>query len=475
LTCRFSSRRIEGEGESLERDEFFMVELPRIALGTVQPTADATAMTWALMETFSRRGLRVQHFLSHAYFCPRDGATAITGSPSRHLDSWLMSRDVCLGVFVRGCRNCDISLVEGSFVESIHQQEPASDFVTLCNWLDLPRLAIVDVRLLSACHLPERPAGLVGVLLDGVSDPTQRCHMQTLLEALWKVPVLGSLGLLPSLRAKIDRISCGDQPSLEVCQALGDAFASNARLDAIFQLGASRPLETSRIPDRDPTARASAAGLRVAVAYDEAFRGYFPDTLDLLELRGATILDFSPLRDESLPSHTDVVYIGCGHPELFARELSENHCLMLSLKSHASSGGRIYAECGGLAYLCQDLDLPDGSRWPMVGVLPSTAQYNPTPSRPIPTQIHLLDGNWLSLGGACWRGYLSSRWSLHPAADLQRCGAEAGHECDVVKCQQAVGSRIYVNLAAQSDLLDHFFKPTSPQPTRTVVDATPAH
>ncbi len=51
---------------------------------------------------------------------------------------------------------------------------------------------------------------------------------------------------------------------------------------------------------------------------DDAFHCYFPDTLDLLELRGATVCDFSPLRDERLPVDTDIVYFGCGRPDLFA-------------------------------------------------------------------------------------------------------------------------------------------------------------
>ncbi len=58
--------------------------------------------------------------------------------------------------------------------------------------------------------------------------------------------------------------------------------------------------------------------LQVAVACDEAFGGYFPDTLEALEARGARVCDFSPLRDDRLPPGTDVVYVGCGHPELFA-------------------------------------------------------------------------------------------------------------------------------------------------------------
>ena len=195
------------------------------------------------------------------------------------------------------------------------------------------------------------------------------------------------------------------------------------------------------------------------MAYDESFRGYFPDTLDLLELRGATIFDFSPLHDEGLPPHVDVVYMGCGHPELYARELSQNDCLMLSLKGHVASGGRIYAECGGLAYLCQEIELSDGRRWPMAGVLPATALNDPTPSEPVPNEVRLSESNWLAAAGECWRGYLSPRWSLRTSGSFEHCGVALGHETDVVRSQQAVGSRMYLNFAAQTNLLDRFFFP----------------
>src|SRR5271155_3921394 len=71
-----------------------MSRFPRLAVGTLQPGVDATAITWALMDSLESVGLRVQSFLSRACFAPRDGATAITGLSPRHLDSWLMSEDL---------------------------------------------------------------------------------------------------------------------------------------------------------------------------------------------------------------------------------------------------------------------------------------------------------------------------------------------------------------------------------------------
>jgi cobyrinic acid a,c-diamide synthase len=209
--------------------------------------------------------------------------------------------------------------------------------------------------------------------------------------------------------------------------------------------------------------------LRVAVAYDDAFGGYFPDTLDLLELRGAAIADFSPLADERLPPDTDVVYVGCGHPERFAAQLSKNDCMMLALKSHLCRGRRIYAECGGLAYLCHEIEMPGGHRWPMVGVLPATAHFNPTAAHPTPTEVRLASDTWLGDAGQCWRGYVSARWSLHATTALDPCAAAPGNPWDVVKRHQAVGSRVYLNFAAHSELVERFFAPHASRPASRLI------
>ena len=125
------------------------------------------------------------------------------------------------------------------------------------------------------------------------------------------------------------------------------------------------------------------AEVTVAVAYDDAFNCYFPDTLDLLELQGATVKVFSPLTDAELPEGTEVVYLGCGHPERCAEALAANRCLVSALCDHVLQGGRVYAEGGGLAYLCEEIATPKGQRWPMVGVLPAVAHLVRPRRRPL--------------------------------------------------------------------------------------------
>jgi cobyrinic acid a,c-diamide synthase len=434
-----------------------MSRLPRLAVGTLEQQTDGTPMLWALMDALERDGLRIQSFLARACFCRHDGATAITGQPPRHLDTWLMDEPLCRDIFVRGSRAADLSLVEGCFAQGGACNEPSGgDLATLCQWLDLPRLVIIDAAALDKCQLPARPEGAAGVLLDRVADATEAARLQTHFESLWNVPVIGWLGLLPELRKLIDATPFGHQPSLGLCHTLGRELSRSAQLDRIYRIAKSRKFPAHRAPERRSHAERP---VRVAVAYDDAFHCYFADALDLLELKGAIICDFSPLRDDRLPVASDVVYFGCGFPDLHARQLADNDCMILSLKSHLSSGGRIYAEGGGLAYLCQQIKLPDGQSWPMVGAVSAIACLNSEASPPSPVELTMVRDTWLGPPPLRWAGYLNQRWSIARAAGEARGSLGAANETDMIGAHQAIGSRLHMNFAAREELLDRFFEP----------------
>jgi len=110
--------------------------------------------------------------------------------------------------------------------------------------------------------------------------------------------------------------------------------------------------------------------VRIGIARDKAFSFYYEDNLDALRAAGAEILEFSPLQDTSLPSTLDALYFGGGYPELFAKQLNANRRLLSAIRELAATGLPIYAECGGLMYLAQEIIARDGNTIEMAGVLP---------------------------------------------------------------------------------------------------------
>jgi hypothetical protein len=109
--------------------------------------------------------------------------------------------------------------------------------------------------------------------------------------------------------------------------------------------------------------------VRVAVASGPAFSFVYRENLELLRGAGAEIVFFDPTTEEDLPEGTDALYLGGGFPETYAEALSENEALRDKVRAFALSGRPVAAECGGLLYLCRELD---GKR--MCGVLDASAR-----------------------------------------------------------------------------------------------------
>ncbi len=433
-----------------------MPRLPRLAVGTIQPEANSQAILSALFEVLRRAGLQVQSFLSRSYFSRHAATDALTGLNVRHLDSWVMSPDVCLDTFLRGCHTADLALVEGQFAPAISKGTSGGRLEPLCRWLDLPRLIVIDVSAMEPHHLPRRPKTADGVLLDCVHDYRHLAALRTNIEALWGIPVLGALECLPHLRGALSAIPSGGRLPPDLCTALGDFFEPLSQPKRIWQLAVRRELPS---PIRCGCFVSLARKLTVAIAYDEAFHCYFPDTLDLLELRGASVVDFSPLHDETLPPGTDVVYLGCGHPERYARALSENHCIKAALRSHIRSGGRIYAEGGGAAYISQQMEGVDGQCRRMLGILPAVARLQPRLLAPSPVELTLTQSTWLGGPGTRWRGYRNPNWRLEPVGPLSSLTNTGTDRYEVVGSLGAVGSLVHLNFAALPESLHRFFYP----------------
>jgi cobyrinic acid a,c-diamide synthase len=399
-----------------------------------------------------------------------DPARPLLGRASRHLDSWAMSRSDAISALARAARDSDTAIVEGMFDDgtptrsvsegplTTHQAPPCLD--RLCQWLDLPRVAVIDVKQLAERGPTLRPPRIEALLLDRVTDDYHAAYWQTTLEALWKTPVLGWLDEATSLRSSWKSLAASGPPPRELCVALGRRLLPTLRLDRLRQL-ARRATALSFEPEAWLLS-AERRSFRIAVALDEVFCGYYPETLDLLEAAGAELCDFSPLRSEAIPDNVELVYFGCGHPEREAEKLSANHCLKQSLRAYASRGGRVYAEGGGLAYLCREIQLPCGRAVPMTGLLPAAACWPGGKTALEPAEITFALNSWLAPAKVSVRGYRHAAWRIEPRGPLLSYAAGENHRLDFLGSGTVIGSRVLVNLAANRHLLRRFFEPYLP-------------
>jgi cobyrinic acid a,c-diamide synthase len=195
---------------------------------------------------------------------------------------------------------------------------------------------------------------------------------------------------------------------------------------------------------------------------DEAFCGYYPETLDLLEEAGAELCDFSPLRSERIPDHVEVVYFGRADIGRHAEQLAANHCLIQSLRGFAAEGGRIYAQGNSLAYLCRDAILPSGRGISMTGLLPVTARASGDDGQWLPAEVSLGVGSWLVPQNVSIRGYRQSGWQFESLGPVIPYAVSDNQQLDIFGRGNVIGSRVLINLAANRHLLRRFFEPYSP-------------
>ena len=131
-------------------------------------------------------------------------------------------------------------------------------------------------------------------------------------------------------------------------------------------------IEGTETGDQKPEASVQSKP-RIGILKDSAFQFYYPENIDALTTGGADVVFVSPLKDNQLPE-LDGLYIGGGFPETHAQQLADNTRFSTRLKALVEDGFPIYAECGGLMYLGDNLVLEDKS-YPMAGILPLTFDF----------------------------------------------------------------------------------------------------
>ncbi len=107
--------------------------------------------------------------------------------------------------------------------------------------------------------------------------------------------------------------------------------------------------------------------MKIAIAKDEAFNFMYRANVDAMKECG-DVCFFSPLTDPELPV-CDLLYLPGGYPELFAEALAQNTSMKESIRQYAEKNGAIFAECGGMMYLTQSIEI-NGEAYPMCDILP---------------------------------------------------------------------------------------------------------
>jgi cobyrinic acid a,c-diamide synthase len=356
-----------------------------LVIAGTQSGVGKTTVTLGLLSALARRGLVVQPFKVGPDFIDPGHHTRAAGRLSRNLDGWMLSQAANEALFRRQACRADVAVVEGvmGLFDGYDGASEAGSTAQMAKWLGLPVLLVVDARAMarSAAALVHGFASfdpaltLAGVVFNHVGSAT---HLEYLQQALVSLPEVRCFGGLPRDQElaiperHLGLTTAEDHPlGAAYLDHLADWLETHLNLDGLLQV-----LPWLALPE-EPAPAAVPPAVRVGVARDRAFCFYYPENLELLEHYGAELVPFSPLKDPELPPDLHGIYLGGGYPELYAGPLTANQSLQQALRQAAAAGLPIYAECGGLMYLCREIRDLEGRAHPMAGVFPCPVRMLP--------------------------------------------------------------------------------------------------
>lgn len=330
-----------------------------------------TTLTLGLLRALRRRGVSVAPFKCGPDYIDTSFHRVAAGCDSTNLDLFMGSESLCSRLFARESAKAQVSVVEGVMGLFDGYDCDKGSAAHVARTIGLPVVLLVDASskaystaamIFGFKHF--RPdMKIAGVVFNRVaSDRHLRLLKQACRDA--DTELLGAIrrnSALVTPSRHLGLTLTGLDDTERFIEAAADAVEDQVNINRILEVTAmaettaSSEFEYPAMPWR-----------RIAVARDEAFSFIYPENVRVLA-GGASPIYFSPLRDKAVPP-ADMIYLPGGYPELYAEHLAANEPMRRSIRDYCESGRHMIAECGGLLYLCRDIDGAD-----MCGVFPMSA------------------------------------------------------------------------------------------------------
>ena len=352
-----------------------------------------TLLSLSLAALARQRGLKLQPFKVGPDYLDPQLLSRVSGLPCRNLDPLLCGEAWVERSFHWHGSRADLALVEGvmGLFDGLGSSSRGSSAAVAAQ-LGLPVVLVVEASRQAgslaalvrgfrdhALEMAPRPVQLAGVVLNRVGSERHRLLLTEALASI-EVPLLGVLPNAAAFELPSRHLGLHPPHELEDLDARQAEWAALAeqhldleRLWPLLQPPAAPKDSVDPITwclQKDPSHHKP---LPIAVASDAAFHFRYPEASELLEALGVQPIPWSPLADEPLPEGSRGVLLPGGYPELHAGQLAASQRSLSSLRSAATTGLPIAAECGGLLLLGQSLQDPLGVEHAMAGVLPFSA------------------------------------------------------------------------------------------------------
>ncbi len=384
------------------------IDVPRVLIAALRGGSGKTVVSIGIIAALARSGKTVAPFKKGPDYIDAGWLAMAAGRPCHNLDSFLFDDQLVSQSFISRSQHADIAVIEGNrgLYDGLDKTGSTSS-AALSVLLQTPVILCIDctkstrtmAALVMGCMHFDPRVNIRGVVLNRVAGSRHENLLRDCIESYCGIPVVGAIPKLPGKDFPERHMGLIPTPEHSWAAASIDAATQMAQnhidLDAVCQIaesksvlspyssapscelyvidaGQSLPSETLQTD----AACDKASRPRIGIVMDSAFQFYYPENIEALRVAGADLVYLSPLEMSDFPE-IDGLYIGGGFPETHAKALSENSRFREDLRSRASKGLPIYAECGGLMYLGESLVLDQP--YPMAGVLPIVFGFSKRP------------------------------------------------------------------------------------------------
>lgn len=489
---------------------------PRVVIAGTNSGVGKTTIVAGILRCLANEGRKVQAFKVGPDYIDPGFHKEASGRDCYNLDTWLVPAHKLGQYFIHSTKEADIAIIEGVMGLYDGGRDGVSSTADIAKRLNAPVVLVIDCKAMgeSAAAIAkgfkeyDQDVLFSGVILNRIGSANHEAMIRQALERL-HIPVLGvihrdermksperHLGLTPVTELDVSdtlavisecMAESIDLPTLvKVAQSAkpmvesrdiygGDAVKSvehptNACSDspvAMMKIGqvdtACQDVASQDVVSEHVASEQATTPVRIGIAYDEAFSFYYPASLEALEVQGAELVYFSPLRDQQLPEVQALVF-GGGFPEMFLGELSKNEPMKNAIRTAAAQNMPIYAECGGLMYLTESVVDFNKQELPMVGLVPAKCVMQDKLQRVGYVEATALHDTVLVPAGTTLRGHEFHFSTMELAMDEQEFPwafrFEGGRQRQVYVGGYSKGnilaSYLHINFAGNDEAVAHF-------------------
>lgn len=372
--------------------------IPGILFAAASSGCGKTTITCGALRAWQRKGLKIKAWKCGPDYIDPMFHKQVLGIPGGNLDSFFLSKEALKAQYQQKNVGFDLAVMEGvmGYYDGLGGISTQASTYEVAQAVDVPVILILDGKgaslslaaMLRGFLQYQKDSHIVGVILNRTS-PMIGARLKPVLEA----EGVKYLGCVPvSKEIQFDSRHLGLVMPEEVPQIqkqldeIADLLEESVDLDGILELARSYAEKVENNEDAglakcQTSMETPAAGLftesrnplRIAVARDEAFCFYYQENMEILESLGVELIPFSPIHDQELPAKVSGVILGGGYPENYAKALSENTSMLVSIRQAWENKMPFLAECGGFLYMHRELEGSDGIFYPLAGVIPDKA------------------------------------------------------------------------------------------------------